>query len=179
MKTFPSPVLGPLLVVAHVTHVPEDLVGRAKDVMDDLAGVGLEVAASQFLTEYYSVLLVGERRPYHKLVLDLLGHVPLPLELALALLDHGLERGVLRHVGREGLGQLDLLLGGVLRHRLAGLADGRKSPSTSLSSALSPSSPSSSSSSSSAPSSSLSSSSAPSSSSSSTSSSFYLCPGLT
>ena len=52
MKTLTSPVLGPLLVVAHVTHVPEDLVGGAKDVMDDLAGVGLKVAASQFLTEY-------------------------------------------------------------------------------------------------------------------------------
>ena len=44
-----SPVLGPLLVVAHVTHVPEDLVGGAQDVVDYFPRVGFEVARRQFL----------------------------------------------------------------------------------------------------------------------------------
>ena len=37
------PVLGPLLVVAHVGHVPVDLVSCAQDVVDDLTQVAEEI----------------------------------------------------------------------------------------------------------------------------------------
>ena len=45
--------------------------------------------------------------------LDILRHVSLPLELALALLDHGGDVCLALHELGEGLGELDLLLGRV------------------------------------------------------------------
>ena len=45
--------------------------------------------------------------------LDILRHVSLPLELALALLDHGGDVCLALHELGKGLGELDLLLGRV------------------------------------------------------------------
>merc|ERR1711878_164201 len=63
--------------------------------MDDLTKVGLEVSLGK-------VLQVGESCG---------GNVPLPLEVALAFIDHGLQVGVISSELGKGLGELELVAG--------------------------------------------------------------------
>merc|ERR1719200_14983 len=76
-------------------NVREHLVGGLVDVMDDLTKVGLEVSLGE-------VLQVGESCG---------GNVSLPLEVALAFIDHGLQVGVISSELSEGLGELELVAG--------------------------------------------------------------------
>merc|ERR1719411_2246035 len=89
-----EPVLGSLLVVS-LGHVGEHGVGGLVDVVDDLAKVGLEVGGGERLE-------VGEGSSWD---------ISLPLEPALALINHGSQGGVLLHELDEGLADLQLVPG--------------------------------------------------------------------
>merc|ERR1711990_589220 len=89
-----KPVLGSLLVVS-LGHVGEHGVGGLVDVVDDLAKVGLEVGGGERLQ-------VGEGGRWD---------ISLPLEPALALIDHASQSGVLLHELNEGLTDLQLVSG--------------------------------------------------------------------
>merc|ERR1711990_603582 len=89
-----EPVLGSLLVVS-LRHVGEHGVGGLVDVVDDLAQVGLEVSGGQRLQ-------VGESGSWD---------VSLPLEPALAFINHANQSGVLLHELDEGLVDLQLVSG--------------------------------------------------------------------
>merc|ERR1711990_487631 len=89
-----KPVLGSLLVVS-LGHVGEHGVGGLVDVVDDLAKVGLEVGGGERLE-------VGEGGRWD---------ISLPLEPALALIDHASQSSVLLHELNEGLTDLQLVSG--------------------------------------------------------------------
>merc|ERR1719220_2188540 len=103
-------VLGALFVIS-LGHVSEHEVGGLVDVVDDRSQVALEVLLGQLLE-------VGQGRRWD---------VPLPLQVALALLDEGAQSTVLLHELHEGLANLQLvrgdgaLAGGERHVRLRGL----------------------------------------------------------
>merc|ERR1711997_287975 len=89
-----KPVLGSLLVVS-LGHVGEHGVGGLVDVVDDLAKVGLEVGGGERLE-------VGESSSWD---------ISLPLEPALAFINHAPQTAVLLHELNEGLADLQLVPG--------------------------------------------------------------------
>merc|ERR1719397_1304146 len=82
-----------MLLVVTLGHVREHVVGGLVDVVDDLAKVGLEVGRGESFK-------VGEGGS---------GDVPLPLQLALALIDSSPQAGVFAHIINKGLGDLQLV----------------------------------------------------------------------
>merc|ERR1719500_771409 len=89
-----KPVLGSLLVVS-LGHVREHGVGGLVDVVDDLAKVGLEVSGGERLQ-------VGESGSWD---------ISLPLQPALAFINHASQACVFLHELNEGLTDLQLVPG--------------------------------------------------------------------